>query len=70
MASKTTALEEVVGDTGVLIDPYSVIDIMRGMAELSAASQDELGRRAQERSEIFSWDKTAECFLKQIEALL
>ncbi len=73
MASKTTALEEVVGNTGVLIDPYSVIDIMRGMAELSAASPEELrelGKRGQERSGIFSWEKTTDCFLEQIEALL
>ena len=72
MASKTTALEEVVGDTGVLIDPYSIIDIMRGMAELSAASTEELqilGDLGQKRAGIFSWEKTADCFLERIESL-
>ncbi len=73
MASKATALEEVVGETGVLIDPYSVIDIMRGMAELSAATPEELeklGKLGQERAAIFSWEKTTDCFLEKIEALI
>ncbi|MCK5131032.1 MAG: glycosyltransferase family 4 protein [Candidatus Sabulitectum sp.] len=73
MASKNTALEEVVGDTGVLIDPYSIIDIMRGMAELSVATPEklkELGELGRERSTIFSWEKTTDCFLRQIEALI
>ncbi len=73
MASKATALEEVVGDTGILIDPYSVIDIMRGMAELTAATPEELenlGKLAQKRASTFSWSKTTDNFLKQIEALV
>ena len=72
MASKTTALEEIVGDTGVLIDPYSIIDIMRGMAELSTATPEELnklGQLGQKRAGIFSWEKTTDCFLEQIETL-
>jgi glycosyltransferase involved in cell wall biosynthesis len=73
MASKDTALEEVVGDTGVLINPYSVIDIMRGMAELSAASPEklaELGELGRIRAGLFSWEKTTTCFLEKIEALV
>lgn len=73
MASKATALEEVVGNTGILIDPYSVIDIMRGMAELKAASPEalqELGRKGRERAKQFTWEKTAGMFLEKIEALV
>ncbi len=73
MASKATALEEVVGDTGVLIDPYSIIDIMRGMAELSAASPEELktlGDLGRKRAGTFSWEKTTDSFLERIEALV
>ncbi len=73
MASKATALEEVVGDTGILIDPYSVIDIMRGMAELKAASDEtlaELGERGRERAGMFTWEKTAHRFLERIEAIV
>ncbi len=73
MASKATALEEVVGDTGILIDPYSIIDLMRGMAELSVATTEELkklGEAAKERSKLFSWEKAADCFLEQIEKLV
>ena len=73
MASKATALEEVVGNAGVLIDPYSVIDLMRGMAELSVATPEELkklGEAAKERSKLFSWEKTADCFLEQIEKIV
>lgn len=73
MASKTTALEEVVGNTGVLIDPYSIIDIMRGIAELSVATSEELeklGELGKKRAETFSWEKTTDRFLEQIEALI
>lgn len=73
MASKATALEEVVGDTGVLVDPYSIIDIMRGMAELSVATPEDLkklGEAGKKRSVLFSWDKAADCFLEQIEKLV
>lgn len=73
MASKATALEEVVGDTGILIDPYSVIDIMRGMAELKAATPEQLsamGEKAKVRAADFSWRKTADCFLRKIDALV
>jgi glycosyltransferase involved in cell wall biosynthesis len=73
MASKATALEEVVGDTGILIDPYSVIDIMRGIAELKAASDEtlaELGERGRERAGMFTWEKTAHRFLERIEAIV
>jgi glycosyltransferase involved in cell wall biosynthesis len=73
MASKATALEEVVGDTGVLIDPYSVIDIMRGIAELKAATPDDLaalGEKGRVRAEEFTWDKTADHFLERIETLI
>lgn len=72
MASKATALEEVVGDTGVLIDPYSVIDIMRGIAELKVASDEELaalGEKGRERAKEFTWSKTADCFLDKIATL-
>jgi len=73
LASKDTALEEVVGDTGILINPYSVIDIMRGMAELSAATPEklkELGEFGRKRAGLFTWEKTTDCFLEQIEALV
>lgn len=73
MASKATALEEVVGNTGILIDPYSVIDIMRGMAELKAASPEklkELGEKGRARAGQFTWHKTALRFLEKIEGLL
>ena len=72
MASKATALEEVVGNTGILIDPYSVIDIMRGMAELKAATPDflnEMGEKGRERAKQFTWNKTADRFLEKIESL-
>ncbi len=72
MASKATALEEVVGRTGILIDPYSVIDIMRGMAELKAASPEfleELGEKGRERAKQFTWEKATDRFLDKIEAM-
>lgn len=73
MASKATALEEVVGRNGVLIDPYSVIDIMRGMAEIKTASPEflkELGQKGRERAKQFTWEKATDRFLGKIEAMI
>lgn len=72
MASRGTALEELTGDAGVLVDPYSVTDIARGIAELAVASPEELvrmGERGMRRSSSFSWDNTAGCYAEMIEGM-
>ncbi|MEN8208614.1 MAG: glycosyltransferase family 1 protein [Candidatus Fermentibacteria bacterium] len=61
VASAGTALEELVGDAGILVNPESVEDIMRGMAILTSRPElrKELARKALKRAQNYSWDITA-----------
>jgi glycosyltransferase involved in cell wall biosynthesis len=57
IASNRSSLPEVVGDTGILIDPNnadSARDAMRQIIEDTSLRQD-FGARARERSKIFNW---------------
>jgi glycosyltransferase involved in cell wall biosynthesis len=71
VASAGTALEELVGDAGILVNPESVEDIMRGMALLT--SQPELRKRlsskAFKRAKNYSWTKTAGIIADRIEVI-
>jgi len=71
VASRGTALEELVGDAGILVNPKSVEDIMHGMALLT--SQPDLRRRLSEnalkRAGLHSWKKTAGKIADRIEAI-
>jgi glycosyltransferase involved in cell wall biosynthesis len=61
VASKTGALPEIVGDAGVLIDPFSAEDIARGICE-AATDQTARGRliaRGRRRASLFRWERTA-----------
>jgi glycosyltransferase involved in cell wall biosynthesis len=62
VTSNVSALPEVVGDAGVLVDPNSEEAIAAAMAELldNPARRAELGRKARERSRNFTWREVAE----------
>lgn len=62
ITSRVSALPEVVGDAGVLIDPYSEPAISEALGEVltSPKRRQELGQRARERSRMFSWRQVAE----------
>lgn len=62
ITSNISAMPEVIGDAGVLVDPYSVEAISQAMGELlsNSARRRELGLRARERSRGFSWREVAE----------
>ncbi len=62
ITSNVSSLPEVIGDAGLIIDPYNTQDLynaMRRLIENSSLRQD-FGKRALIRSKIFSWDKMAE----------
>ena len=57
IASNSTSIPEIVGDSGILVDPYNEEDIFKGLLEL-ATSQGrylELKEKALARSKHFSW---------------
>ena len=62
VASRLSALPEVVDDAGVLVDPYSEPAISEAIGELltDPRKRAELGSRARERSRNFSWRQVAE----------
>ncbi len=71
VASTGTAVEELVGDAAVLVDPFSVHDIMHGMALLTSRPElrKELAVKALERAGNYSWKKTAGIIADRIEVI-
>jgi glycosyltransferase involved in cell wall biosynthesis len=61
IASNTTSLPEVVGDSGLLVDPLNVVDIGAAMYRVAKdpALRAELRARGLARAREFSWAKTA-----------
>jgi glycosyltransferase involved in cell wall biosynthesis len=62
LTSSVSALPEVVGDAGALVDPYSADAISQQLAELleSQSTREELSRRGLERARHFTWPAVAE----------
>jgi len=62
LTSNRSALPEVAGDAGLLVDPYDTEAICGGLAELleSQSVREDLARRGLERARRFTWDHVAE----------
>ncbi|MBD3369112.1 glycosyltransferase [Candidatus Fermentibacteria bacterium] len=71
LASRGTALEGVVGDAGLLVDPLSIQDISAGILKISEddALRKNLSARALDRSKEFTWRKTAKAYAEKIEEI-
>ena len=62
ISGNKTSLPEVLGDAGILVDPFSVEEITNSMLQLATNEklQQELSTKAIGRSKLFSWDFSAE----------
>jgi glycosyltransferase involved in cell wall biosynthesis len=62
VASRGHALEEVVGDAGILVDPHNEEEIAAALERVLAdpALAHDLRQRSLRRAADFSWDRTAE----------
>lgn len=62
ITSKVTSIPEVGGDSVFYIDPHSTEDIAQGMYQVvtNIQLQESLRRKGLERSQLFSWDQTAQ----------
>jgi glycosyltransferase involved in cell wall biosynthesis len=62
VTSNSSALPEVAGDAGLLVDPYDTDAIGNGIRKLleEQALRDELARRGLERARLFTWQQVAE----------
>jgi alpha-1,3-rhamnosyl/mannosyltransferase len=71
IVSRGTALAEVVGDAGLLVDPFSTSSIAGAMEAVAAEAvlRERLVRAGRERSGRFSFAETARCALSIYEAL-
>lgn len=67
ITSNTSSLPEVVGEAGILVDPFEVNEIKEAMKRLAedVALAEELGRLGLERSKGYTWEHSAD-ILKQV----
>ena len=72
VTSDRTALPELVGDAGLLVDPESVDVLAAAMARVLAdrALAEDLGQRGLARSRRYTWDETARQTLEVYRAAL
>ena len=72
LASNTTSLPEVVGDAGMLVNPYNVDELREGMIKLleDEKMRIEMSDRGLERAKLFSWEKCAKETLAVYEKVL
>ena len=59
IAANNTALPELIGDAGIMVDPYSVTEMANAIGELwqDPALRDELGRKGELKSVKYSWER-------------
>lgn len=72
IASNTSALPEVVGDAGLLVDPFSVKEISEAMQALinNEELRNVLVQKGLNRAKAFTWEKAAEKVMQVYESLL
>jgi len=69
IAGNRTSLPEVVGNAGVLVDPFSEAEIAQALARMIRDSgyRDELRGKGIERARVFNWQTTARLTLQAYE---
>ncbi|WP_292460183.1 glycosyltransferase family 1 protein [Methanothermococcus sp.] len=69
ITSNTSSLPEVVGDAGIMVNPYDVDELANKMYEVltNDGLREELSKKGLERAKLFSWKKCAEETLKVYE---
>ncbi len=69
ITSNTSSLPEVVGDAGIIIDPYNIDELYEAMHSvlINETDRKDMIKKGLERAEMFSWKKTAEETLEVYE---
>ncbi len=72
LTSTTTSTPEVAGEAGLLVDPYSVDEILTGMKNLagSGSLREDLKQKGFNQIKKFSWKKTAQETLNTYKGLI
>ena len=66
VVSNISSLPEVVGEAGILVDPYNIEDIAEGIKK-AMKSRDNLVKKGYKQASKFSWEKTAKKVLAVLE---
>jgi len=61
ITSNISSLPEVIGDAGIMVDPYSAEDLAEKMREISVntALAEEMREKGLQRAKLFTWEKCA-----------
>lgn len=72
ITSNTSSMPEVAGDAGLLVDPFSVQSIADALQLMASNTElrHNLTQKAIERSEVFTWEKTATLLWQSIEQVV
>jgi len=72
VSSNTSSIPEVVGDAGILVDPYNIDEIANGILKIIKDEElrNDLIKRGVEQSKMFSWENTAKQILDIFEETL
>ena len=62
VTSGTSSLPEVVGEAGIMVNPYDIDSLAQAMRQVLTDTElrDNMIRKGLEQSKRFSWEKTAE----------
>jgi glycosyltransferase involved in cell wall biosynthesis len=71
VASSVTAIPEVLGDAGLLVNPYNIWEVKKALEEIldNEALRDSLIQKGKKRAEKFHWEKTAEKVLQGLNQI-
>ena len=66
VTSNTSSLSEVVGEAGIMVDPYDTYSLFKAMRQVLTDKElrDNMVRAGLEQSKKFSWEKTAELTMR------
>ena len=72
LSGNLTSLPEVAGDAALYCNPFNVDDITKKLGKLCSdeSLRDELSKKGLERSQLFSWDKSAATVWKVFEGVI
>ena len=72
IASNAASLPEICGDAAYYVDPYDVESIAEGMHKVLTDDnlRQNLVKKGLERARLFSWEKSADEYIKVFDELL
>lgn len=72
ITSNTSSLPEVMGDAGILVNPYDITGLANSIYRVISDQtlHMDLSRRGLERAKLFSWDRAGKEFVKTFESVM